>query len=428
MIAVLAAAATPAQAQPYTWSTVIGVAGRRGSIDGTNAGGLVANPTGLATDNAGGVYLTDAGTNNTIRKITRVGADYVITTLAGFPGPSGNISVDGTNSGARFMGPYALTMDTTGTVYVAENSGSRVRKLSQISTNWVATTLAGSSMGPDQDGTNNSASFSLLRGITRDAMGRLFVTDGGNLIRMVMSVGTNWVVTTVAGGAGSSTLDGTNTAARFAGPYGIVVDNSSNLFVAEAGGNVIRKITPIGTNWVVTTVAGLAGVSGSADGTNSDARFFTPKGLTIDPTGNLYVTEENNHAIRRIRSVGTNWIVTTLGGFPGSSGTTDGTGAAARFDTPRAIAVDTNGDLFVADFAAAVIRFGKFIPSLQFTRSADQLVLQWPMLATNYVLETSGSLNTNANWSPASPPVAFGEDFVSTNALYGTNSFFRLRK
>ena len=101
-----------------------------------------------------------------------------------------------------------------------------------------------------------------------------------------------WVVTTLAGLAGSSgSADGTESAARFYYPYGVAVDSAGNVYVADTYNNTIRKVTPVGTNWVVTTLAGLAGSPGSADGTGSAAQFYYPHGVAVDSAGNVYVAD-----------------------------------------------------------------------------------------------------------------------------------------
>ncbi len=127
--------------------------------------------------------------------------------------------------------------------------------------------------------------------------------------------GTNWIVTTIAGLAGTNGFsDGTNFDARFNYPYGLTVDSAGNLFVADCQNAVIRKISPIGTNWVTTTIAGQANSPGHVDGIGQDARFYGPTGITIDGAGNLFVVEAWNATIRKLSPAGTNWLVTTIGG------------------------------------------------------------------------------------------------------------------
>ena len=166
-----------------------------------------------------------------------------------------------------------------------------------------------------------------------DSEGNVYVADSGNhTIREVTPDGTNWVVTTLAGLAGSAgTDDGTGSTARFNYPGGVAVDSAGNLYVADTANHTIREVTPDGTNWVVTTLAGLAGNFGSSNGLGSTARFYLPFGVTVDTNGNVYVADTANSTIRKVTPVGTNWVVTTLAGKAGSTGSADGTGSAARF-------------------------------------------------------------------------------------------------
>jgi hypothetical protein len=131
--------------------------------------------------------------------------------------------------------------------------------------------------------------------------------------------------------------------ARFDWPFGVAVDSAGNVYVADSYNSTIRKVTPAGS---VTTLAGMAGTSASADGTGSDARFGQPFGLTIDSAGDVYVADSGNNTIRKVTPVGANWVVTTLvGGY----GSVDGTGSAVRFGQPFGLAVDSAGDLYVSD-------------------------------------------------------------------------------
>src|SRR5437773_825490 len=137
--------------------------------------------------------------------------------------------------------------------------------------------------------------------------------------------------------------DGTNNSARFYSPAGVVVDSVGRLFVAD--GSVIRRVVPAGTNWVVTTLAGNPAVNGAADGTNSDALFKDPQGVSVDAAGNLYVADTQNSTIRKVTPVGTNWVVSTLAGFALASGSADGTNTGARFNRPYGIAVGSATNL-----------------------------------------------------------------------------------
>src|SRR5208283_139776 len=176
-------------------------------------------------------------------------------------------------------------------------------------------------------------------------------TNNQTVRKMVLSSGE---VSTIAGLAGTSgSADGTGSSALFNGPFGVAVDSSGNVYVADADNNTIRKVTSSG---VVTTIAGLAGSSGGADGTGGTATFDSPSALTIDSSGKLYVADTGNFTIRVV--VPSTGVVSTLAGVAGTSGSSDGLGSAALFFQPAGIAADNNGDLYIADTDNHTIRLG----------------------------------------------------------------------
>ncbi len=205
----------------------------------------------------------------------------------------------------------------------------------------VIKTVAGTGSIGYGDGALRSAQFGTIRGIVLDRSGVIYVADeSSTTIRKITSTG----VSTIAGlSRNFGSADGQGATARFNGPTGIAVDNASNLFVTEQHNYTIRKISPSGA---VTTFAGLAGSQGSADGQGSAARFYSPFGITIDATGNLYVSEYHNSTIRKITPAG---LVTTFAGLAGSAGRVDGLGTAARLHGPRGMAVDRSGNIYVAE-------------------------------------------------------------------------------
>ena len=281
--------------------------------------------------------------------------DFTFTTIAG--GSQG--SADGLNSTAQFYNPTGVAVDGAGNVYVADQDNNLIREISPSGANWIVTTLAGGTQG-SLDGTNNSAQFSGPTGIAVDKSGNLFVADQYNsTIRLITVSGTNWVVSTIAGTAGmSGNLNGANGGARFSNPTGVAVDGAGNIFVADEADNAIRKITPVGTDWIVTTVAG--GTQGNLDGTNTSAQFFGPSGVAVDTGGRLFVADQFNNTIRLITPAGTNWVVTTIAG-QSVSGRANGLGANAEFDAPLGVAVDTNDNVYVADLFNNAIR--ELVPS-----------------------------------------------------------------
>jgi streptogramin lyase len=250
---------------------------------------------------------------------------------------------------AGFNAPRGVAIDRGGNVYVADYYNSTIRKIDPAG---VVTTLAGSARLPGTaDGTGSEARFTHPTGLATDSGGNLYVADTDNhTIRKITPTGT---VTTFAGSARmAGSADGTGNAARFNHPEGVATDNTGNIYVADSVNRTIRKITASG---VVTTLAGSAGKRGSTDGTGGAARFHSPEAVATDGDGNVYVSEMFNNTIRKITPSG---AVTTLAGVPGffKTGSADGTGSAARFNNPAGIATDRDGNIYVADWVNATIR------------------------------------------------------------------------
>ena len=315
-----------------------------GSADGTGTAAQFRGPEGVSVDSLGNVYVTDVG-NSTVRRITSSG---VVSTLAGLALADGY--ADGTGSTARFNQPGGVVIDGTGNVYVADTFNHAIRKITAAG---VVTTLAGLAESPGSaDGTGSAARFGDPDNVAVDSAGNIYVTDGYTAIRKITSAG---VVSTLAGLAGySGYADGTGSAARFDLPYGVAADGAGNVYVADKLNHTIRKITAAG---VVTTLAGLAGSPGSADGTGSAARFNYPNGVAVDGAGNLYIADMQNHTIRKMTPAG---VVTTLAGLAGVPNSVDGTGSAARFAYPNGVAVDGAGKVYVTDESNNTIRVGIF--------------------------------------------------------------------
>jgi streptogramin lyase len=266
----------------------------------------------------------------------------VVTTLAG---SSSAGFVDGTGVIAQFTSPSIIAVDASGTIYVADVFGCAIRKITPAG---VVSTLAGGEGSDYKDGTGSAAMFVRVGGIAVDANGTVYVTD--SLIHVIRKITPEGVVTTFAGTPNIfGYTDGPLASALFAQPQGLAIDAAGNLYVAEPYNHLIRKITPAGE---VTTVAGTQGVSGSLDGTGVNASFNRPYGITVDANGNLYITDNGNHMIRKISSEG---VVTTLAGTT-TKGGVDGIGSAARFSGPRGISVDTNGNLYVGEYNNNAIR------------------------------------------------------------------------
>ena len=325
------------------------LAGNRlaGRADGTGTGNPPSfnYPFGVAVDTSGNMFIADSG-NNVIRKMT---PDGVVTTLAG----SGNSGfADGTGINASFYGLHDLAIDTSGNLFVVDQLNNRIRKI-VISTG-VVTTIAGNGVSGYADGAGTSASFKYPGGIAIDRNGNLFIADSDNhrIRRIIISTG---VVSTLAGSGSSGSTNGTGTSATFWVPYGMAVDISGNLFVADSWNHIIRKITfPNGlipNGGVVSTLAGNV-VGGFADGSATVARFTYPYAVAVDTAGNVYVADKQNGRIRKVTSAG---VVSTIAGN-GQQSWADGVGSNTSFYFPSRLALYTDGNLIVTDWFNNKIR------------------------------------------------------------------------
>ncbi|MCG3148489.1 MAG: hypothetical protein PCFJNLEI_01933 [Verrucomicrobiae bacterium] len=223
----------------------------------------------------------------------------------------------------------------------------RLRAESTMSLKWIAGRL--------QLGVWTHGSFTernLMNSIPQIVRG---ITTGAFLLVVSVAVPdqptTSYFWVNLAGQPGSTgSVDGVGSSAQFNYPRGVALDQFGNIFVADSDNHTIRRVTSDG---VVTTIAGSVGIPGTTDGTGSDARFNVPEGMAFDSNGNLYVTDFASHTIRMVT---TNGVVTTVAGIPGSPGTTDGPASTAQFFNPSSLAFDSAGNLFIADRSNSKIR------------------------------------------------------------------------
>ncbi len=254
-----------------------------------------------------------------------------------------NSSITGLTAGTTYY-VRAYAANTSGTNY-----GSVLKFTTTSSASPVATvsTFAGSGTAGFLDGAGANAQFNNPEGIAADAAGNVYIADAvNNRIRKISAAG---VVSTLAGSGAAGFADGSGTAAQFYSPQGLALDAAGNVYVADLGNNAIRKITPAGA---VTTLAG-SGVAGWNDATGNTAQFKNPRGLTVDASGNVYVADKGNNRIRKITPAG---AVTTVAGLT-TAGYTDGAVATATFNQPQGVAMDSKGNLYIADTGNNAIRY-----------------------------------------------------------------------
>lgn len=270
--------------------------------------------------------------------------------IAGDIGDAG--VVDGPAAVARLGSLAGVAVDAAGTVYVSD--GHAIRR---ISPGGAVTTVAGrvAELG-DRDGSGAMARFNNPQGVAADAAGNVYVADRDN--HTIRKISASGIVSTLAGSAGSAgARDGKGSRAQFFRPSGITVDDSGNVFVSDTRNFTIRKISPAG---VVSTLAGRPDPEGShpdgiVDGLAGAARFSFPQGIAVDTVGNIYVADLFSHAIRKISLTGK--VTTWAGqGAPPAMGSADGVGRAARFAYPSGVAIDKEGNVYVADTHSFTIR------------------------------------------------------------------------
>jgi sugar lactone lactonase YvrE len=298
-----------------------------GYADGTGAGAEFSSPSGIALDAQGNIYVSDSF-NNRIRKITPAG---VVTTVAGTGVPGYN---DGPAATAQFYGPQGLAVDASGNIFVADYGNNVIRKITAAG---VVSTVAGNTTAGYVDGAAITvAEFNSPAGVAVDKQGNLYVADyNNNMVRKITAAG---VVSTIAGtltaGYENNTVNATTGAyASFDGPSNLVLDASGNIFVADLGNSAIREITPAA---VVTTIAG---------GPGQSSLLGYPAGLALDAHGNFFISDASGRIIELTAAK----VLYDLAGSPNVNGFADGSGTLAQFNSPQDIGVDAAGNIFVAD-------------------------------------------------------------------------------
>jgi uncharacterized protein (TIGR03437 family) len=336
-----------------TLSTVAGNGVLSFSGDGGPALSAQMNgPQGVAADNAGNFYVSDTG-NNVVRKVAKGGT---ITTIAG-NGSAGNGGDGGAGTSAQLASPMGLAVDTSGNLYISDSLNAKVRKVS----GGVISTVAGNGTpGFGGDGAAaSSAQINTPLGIAVDGAGNLYIADFSN--NRVRKVSTGGTITTVAGSgnAGYSGDGGPAINAQLNTPTAVALDGSGNLYIADAGNNVIRLVSPGGS---ISTIAGngTAGYSGDG-GPALQAQLISPRAIAVDSVGNILIADGSTVIRQVVYPTGT--ILTVGGtGTRGYSGD-GGLALSAQVNGPTAVALDPTGNLYVADTNNNAVRLLGFAGS-----------------------------------------------------------------
>ncbi len=351
---------------------------RRVALDGTatvttmpQSGGSLVRPTGIAIDASGNYFVTGNFAN--VYKVTPAGVVSVYTTASIQSHSFDGVVVDATGTPQVLdvheklptQPPYGVTsldlMASDGTFTERQLVDAPQLSGLAFSPGLIFATSAQSVIVYTPTGAIKASGGFLdtVRAVTTDGSGIAYVAAGCGILRMLEDGTPQMIAGTAerAGTRGCGAVDAPrgatdiwNQTARFSDPAGIARDASGVLYVADTGNSTIRMIAANGT---VTTILGAAGVPGSIDANGIASRFRGPTGLALDSSGNLFIADTGNHTIRKVTTAGD---VSTFAGAAGQAGTTDGTGTVARFSSPRGLAFGPDGTLFVADTGNSLIR------------------------------------------------------------------------
>ncbi len=366
--------------------------------------------SGVAVDGAGDLYVAD--TYN--ERVREVGVNGFINTVAGKgmgAGGGGYSGDGGMATNGALSNPAGLAVDGFGNLFISDVFNNRVRK---VGTNGIITTVAGGGPGGLGDGgAATNANLSEPAGVAVDRAGNLYVADYFNY--RVRKVGTNGVIKTVAGNGtfGNTGDGGPAIGAELRSPTGVAVDRLGNLFIADISGNCIRKV---GTNGVITTVAGNGSGGYYGDGSAAtNAELNSPAGVAADGSGNLFIADSRNS---RIRMVGTNGVITTVAGGSYSGFAGDGGAATnALLSGPEGVAVDGSGNVFFLDSGNLRVReigLGGY-PSLAVNGVGGKNFGNYRVIVTS----SSGSVTSSvAVLTELLPPGNFSISSTNGNQLY----------
>ncbi len=318
------------------------VAGTTAGFSGDNGPAIAAQlnqPSGVGLDGVGNIYIADQ-LNHRLRKV--IVATGIITTVAGTTaGLSGD---NGPARAAQLENPVDAAVDSAGNIYIADFNNHRIRKI--FAATGTTTTVAGTTLGFSGDnGPATTAQLNNPSGVAVDGVGNIFITDYDNhRIRKVITP--TGVITTVAGTtAGFSGDNGPARLAQLNRPVRVVLDGVGNLYIADQNNHRIRKV--IVATGVITTIAGTTqGFSGD-NGLATAAQLSFPSGLAFDSTGDLYIVDTGNSRIRKV--VMTSGVITTVAGTTAGFSGDNGPAIQAQLSLPADVVFDGVGNLYIAD-------------------------------------------------------------------------------
>jgi uncharacterized protein (TIGR03437 family) len=327
-----------------TISTVVGSGATGLAGDGAALKMSMVSPFGVTVDSAGVIYIAEYGTNR-IRKVDTAGN---ITTAIG-DGNQGFAGDGGAPNKVEMSLPTSVALDSAGNLYFADSLNNRIRRLAGGNVNTYAGNGALSKSGDGVAAT--SAQLNSPLGVAVDAAGNVYIAD--TLNNVVRRVGTNGVISTFAGNgtAGFAGDGGAAGSAQLSGPQGLAVDSGGNLYIADTQNHRVRKVT--GGNISTVAGSGTAGFGGDG-GAAGSAQLNSPFGVAVDAAGNLYIAEFGNNRVRKVTTAGT--ISTLAGNGVSGYGGDNGQATSALLNGPQAVAVDAAGNVYIADTANNRVR------------------------------------------------------------------------
>jgi sugar lactone lactonase YvrE len=391
-----------------------GILGYQGDGGAATAAEL-HQPQGVALDSAGNIYIADF-VNNLVRKVAA--STGIITTVAG-NGTYGFSGDGGRATSAELNQPYGVAADAAGNIYIADSGNSRIREVS--ASTGIITTVAGNGLyGSSVDGgLATNASLSTPFGVAVDSVGNIYIADTNSCkIRKVTA--STGIITNVAGIAFSCSYSGDGgpaTSATLNYPYAVAVNSSGNIYIADTNNERIREVNA-GTG-IISTVAGNGTIGNGGDGgPATSSPLNQPEGVAVDNSGNIYFADPNDPRLREVEA--SNGIITTIAGT-GVNGYTgdEGPAIAAELSEPSGVAVDSAGDVFVADYGNGVVReismtphvWGRYTPLPYFVLGGglydgpQEIVIDYARLPSSVIYYTKDGSTPTASSTVFTSPV-----------------------
>ena len=321
--------------------------GTAGDTVGSPLSSKLKKPQSVAVDSAGNVYIADTD-NHRIKKLIWDSGSQTYTSLANFAGTgaAGDTGAGGVATSAKWNTPKGVAVDSSGNVYIADSNSDRIKK---VDTSGIITFIAGTgaSGNSGDNGPATSAKFNNPEGVAVTSSGEIYVADTSNNRVRKFTEGGNISLFAGVGNNGYSGDGGAAISAKIDDPNSVAVDSSGNVYISDSLNDRIRKVA-IGTN-IITTVAGTgtAGYSGDS-GAATSAMINVPKGIAITPAGNFFIGDSTNNRVRLVN--GATGIITTYAGTGTAGNSVDnGAPASAQLRVPYGVAIDSLGNIYIAD-------------------------------------------------------------------------------